>query len=68
MRQINLEPLIQSEVNQKEKSKYCILAHIYGIQKNGRDEPNLRAAIRDTDIENRPVNIVGWQLGEGGTN
>ena len=27
----NLEPLIQSEVSQKEKYKYCIWTHIYGI-------------------------------------
>ena len=31
MRQMNLEPIIQSEVSQKEKDKYCILMHIYGI-------------------------------------
>ena len=31
MRWMNLEPIIQSEVNQKEKYKYCILTHIYGI-------------------------------------
>ena len=31
MRQMNLEPIIQSEVSQKEKNKYHILAHIYGI-------------------------------------
>ena len=31
MRWMNLEPIIQSEVNQKEKDKYCILMHIYGI-------------------------------------
>ena len=30
MRWRNLEPLIQSEVSQKEKDKYCILTHIYG--------------------------------------
>ena len=30
MRWINLEPIIQSEVSQKEKDKYCILTHIYG--------------------------------------
>ena len=29
MRWMNLEPIIQSEVNQKEKDKYYILAHIY---------------------------------------
>ena len=28
---MNIEPIIQSEVSQKEKDKYCILAHIYGI-------------------------------------
>ena len=31
MRQMNLEPIIQSEVSQKEKEKYHILMHIYGI-------------------------------------
>ena len=31
LRWINLEPIIQSEVSQKEKDKYCILMHIYGI-------------------------------------
>ena len=28
---MNLEPIIQSEVSQKEKDKYRILTHIYGI-------------------------------------
>ena len=28
MRWLNLEPIIQSEINQKEKEKYCILTHI----------------------------------------
>ena len=31
MRWMNLEPIIQSEVTQKEKDKYRILTHIYGI-------------------------------------
>ena len=29
MRWMNLEPIIQSEVSQKEKGKYHILTHIY---------------------------------------
>ena len=29
MRWMNLEPIIQSEVSQKEKDKYHILTHIY---------------------------------------
>ena len=31
MRWMNLEAVIQSEVSQKEKDKYHILTHIYGI-------------------------------------
>ena len=31
MKWMNLEPIIQSEVSQKEKNQYCLLMHIYGI-------------------------------------
>jgi len=31
MRWMKLEPIILSEVSQKEKHKYCILMHMYGI-------------------------------------
>ena len=31
MRWVKLEPIIQSEVNLKEKHQYSILTHIYGI-------------------------------------
>ena len=31
MEWMNLEPIIQSDVSQKEKDKYHILMHIYGI-------------------------------------
>ena len=27
---IDLESIIDSEVSQKEKNKYCVLTHIYG--------------------------------------
>ena len=27
----DLEPIIQSEVSQKNKNKHCILMHVYGI-------------------------------------
>ena len=30
---MDLEAVIQSEVSQKEKNKYCMLTHIYGILK-----------------------------------
>ena len=42
VRWMNLEPAIQSEVNHKEKYKYRRLTHVYGIQKNGADEPICR--------------------------
>ena len=44
-RWMNLEPIIQSEVNQKEKNKYYILTHIYGTQKDGTDKSICRAAV-----------------------
>ena len=31
LRWVNLEPVIQSEISQKDKSKYHILKHTYGI-------------------------------------
>ena len=31
VRWMDLESVIQSEVSQKEKNKYCMLTHIYGI-------------------------------------
>ena len=31
MRWMNLEPIIQNEVSQKEKEKHHILTHIFGI-------------------------------------
>ena len=29
LRWMNIEPIIQNEVSQKERNKYCILMHIY---------------------------------------
>ena len=57
---MNLEPVMQSELSQKEKDK---LAHVYGIQKNGTDEPLCR---KDTDIKNGLVDTAGE--GEGRSN
>ena len=31
VRWMNLDPIIQSEVNQKKEKQYCMLTHIYGI-------------------------------------
>ena len=45
MRWMKIEPVIQSEVSQKEKYKYHILTHIYGIGRDGPDEFISRAAM-----------------------
>ena len=43
MRWMDLETVIQSEVSQKEKNKYHILAHIYGILKKKMGLKNIGA-------------------------
>ena len=42
---MNLEPIIQGKVSQKEKNNYCTLMNVYGICKDGTDEPICRAAV-----------------------
>ena len=46
MRWMNLESIIQSEVGQKEKHKYCMLMRTYGISKDRNDGPICRVAYR----------------------
>ena len=49
MRWLKLEPIIQSELIQKEKHQYSILMNIYGIQKDGNDDPICKTA-KETQI------------------
>ena len=44
MRWMKLEPIVQSKVSQKEKHRYSILRHIYGIWKDGNDDPICKTA------------------------
>ena len=64
MRWMNLKPIIQREVNQKEKGKYHIITHIYGIQRDGTDDPIYRAAKGDADKKDRLLDRAGE--GKGG--
>ena len=57
VRWMNLEPIIQSKVSHKQKDKYCILAHIYGIEKDGTDDPTYSRG--DSDVKNRLLDSVG---------
>ena len=61
MRWMNLEPIIQSEVSQKEKDTYCILMHIMEFSKMVL---MMQVSKGDTDVKNRLLNSVGE--GEGG--
>ena len=64
MRWMKLEPIIQSEVSQKENHQYSVLMHMYGIEKDGNDDPICGDSKRDTDINNRLLDSMGE--GEGG--
>ena len=59
MRWMKLEPIIQSEVSQKEKHPYSILMHIYGIQKDGNDNP-----VCETAKETQMFIMDFWTLWE----
>ena len=61
MRWVNLEPIIQSEVSQKEKDKYHILTHIYGIQKNGTEEFIYRAAALEKEMATHSI-VLAWRI------
>ena len=51
------EPIIQSEVSQKEKHQYSILTHIYEISKDGNNNP-----VYETAKETRMYRTVLWTL------
>ena len=57
---LKLEPIIQSEVSQKEKHQYSILMQIYGIQKDGNNNP-----VYETAKEIPMYRTFFWTLGEG---
>ena len=42
---MNPKPIRESEISQKEKSKYRTLTHVYGIYKDGTDETICRAVM-----------------------
>ena len=59
MRWMKLEPIIQSEVSQKDKDHYSVLMHIYGIQKDVNDNP-----ICKTEKETQMYGLLD-SVGEG---
>ena len=59
MKWMKLEPIIQSEVSQKEKYQCSIRMHIYGIYKDGNDNP-----ICETAKETQMCRTDFWTLWE----
>ena len=49
---------VQSEVSQKEKNKYCILTHMWSLEKWYR-WTSLQGRNRDTDVENKHMGTKG---------
>ena len=60
---MKLEPIIQSEVSQKEKHQYSISTHIYRIQKDGNDNSVCETA-KETQMYRTVFGLCG--RGEGG--
>ena len=65
MRWMNLEPIVQSEVSQKEKEILYINTCVWNLER-WYWWTYLQSSSGDADIENRLVNTVGE--GEGGMN
>ena len=63
MRWMNLEPIIQSEVSQKEKDIYRILMHIYRTQKNGSEEFIFRETM---EKQTQRTDLWTWERGGEG--
>ena len=61
IRWMNLEPIIQNEVSQKEKDQYHILMHVYRIYTDSADEPICRAAI---ETQTERTDLCTQRLGE----
>ena len=60
MRWMNLQPIIQGEVSQKEKNKYHILMHIYELQKDSTDEPICRVTV---ETQTQRTDLWMWEVG-----
>ena len=58
MRWMKLTPIIQRAVSQKKIDKYCILIHIYGIQKDGNN--NLTCGVgKETQVQRKTFGLSG---------
>ena len=63
---MKLEPIMHNKVSQKEKHQYSMLTHIYGIQKDGNDNP-VCETVKETQMYRTDFGLCGrgwYDLGE----
>ena len=58
---MKVEPIILSEVSQKEKNKHCMLTQIYGVEDliGGTEHPTCRAANKTQTQKEQTLVSVG---------
>ena len=61
---MKLEPIIESEVSQKDKDQYSMLTHIYGILKDGNDNP-IRKTEKETQMHRTDFSTL-WEKAKVG--
>ena len=59
---MKLEPVIQSEASKREKHQYSILMHIYGILKDGNDNPICKTE-KETQMYRQTFRLCGRRRG-----
>ena len=64
VRWMDLESVTESEVSQKEKNKYRMLTHIYGIKKKKFWRPKGQEGNKDTDLLENGLEDMGRGWGE----
>ena len=67
MRWMDLESIMQSEVSHKEKNKYCILTHIWNLER-WYCWTYLWGSSGGADIKHRLMDTGGWGEGESAMN
>ena len=61
---MDLESVLKSKVNQKEKNAYHILTHICGVWKNGTYQSSSQGRHTEADVENGCVGTGQEREGE----
>ena len=60
---MKLGSMIQTEVSQKDKDRYSILTCVYGIQKDGNDNPICKTEKKTQMYTEQPFGLCGRRRG-----